>query len=656
MAKNALLLTSLCLAACGGANWTPVDLAKLPKDLNDGDARGVVLLDELAIDYRVGDDGKPVIDLTRHRKVKVLHEEGQARYGTVRAQYDRAFSRVLRMQVRVIRPGGKAEERTLGDAADLMASDGMSLYQSTRARLVKFQHIPVGSYVESIVSTRETRPRLWSHGLHFGGRDPIKLARLTVSAPTGWQIEHLTRLFADKLNWQPTIAKRDNLTTWTWERKELPAIKPEKWTPDALSAAPTVSVRLLSWQEDGRDVVACRTPKEVSAWLYELTAKLQVPGTAERQLADKILTGAPKDPVARVRRLHAWVRDNIDYCSIQIGWGGWRPFPSSEVLAVRYGDCKAKANLLLNLLAADGIRSTLTAVHSNGGVPAPYGLPVAFGNFNHMILKVHLPQGDVLVDPTSDVTVFGELPASDQGAVVLPISATGSDLERAPVEPAERNTEDGVFEVQLATDATATGTLRFQWTGYLAQKLRSTLLGTPTGKRDEVAGRWVELRNAKVFEAKVDSLPPGEQAKPLVLTGKFRREALLQGDAAIKLLRLNALMRPWAPRLPHSDRARHAPIELGMRRKITVRHVFEAPTGWQFSSVPKAVQVNSSAGSFSLRWQNHGRRAEVTRRYVLSEPNHMPEEWAELLRFYDQAHAAQARAAVLRPAAGGSKP
>ncbi len=63
------------------------------------------------------------------------------------------------------------------------------------------------------------------------------------------------------------------------------------------------------------------------------------------------LTANAKTELEKIQAIGRYVQ-NIQYISIQIGIGGYRPHAATEVFAKNYGDCKDKANLMRAMLRA----------------------------------------------------------------------------------------------------------------------------------------------------------------------------------------------------------------------------------------------------------------------------------------------------------------
>src|SRR6185436_10628930 len=107
---------------------------------------------------------------------------------------------------------------------------------------------------------------------------------------------------------------------------------------------------------------------------------------------------------------------------------------------------------LKGLLDVAGIKSRPTLIYLHGGYPNPFTLPTLAGNFNHQILTIDLPDGPLLADPTSRTVAFGDLPAGDREATVLPIQAGGADLGTAPASVPEEHAESSRLTLAVGDD------------------------------------------------------------------------------------------------------------------------------------------------------------------------------------------------------------
>ena len=177
------------------------------------------------------------------------------------------------------------------------------------------------------------------------------------------------------------------------------------------------------------------------------------------------VAGATPDTLARIRMLAREVQ-RMRYAANDIGLGrgwGYRPHPAAEVLSAGYGDCKDKSNLLCTLLRADGHRAYMLSVCSGNRDRVIPEWPSP-SQFNHCIVAIRVPRDTRLpsvlehpklgtlmaFDPTDPLTAFGDLPASEQGALALIDDPAIDGLVRLPAAPPESQTFERVIDATLS--------------------------------------------------------------------------------------------------------------------------------------------------------------------------------------------------------------
>lgn len=222
--------------------------------------------------------------------------------------------------------------------------------------------------------------------------------------------------------------------------------------------------------------------------------------------AEPAVRAAARDEIVDDRRrtleaLTGFVQQQVRYVDVEVGIGGFRPSPPHEVLDRRWGDCKDKALLLVDLLAEAGIAAHPALVYSGGrrlltDFPSPF-------QFNHVIVAVpasQVPVGDadavaggyLFVDPTQPKGGADWLHPGVQEQEALVVLAGGGELVRLPVLADEEGTEL-VVNVRLDAAGDAAGGASYRMHGRRALGLLTEL---ENGATDEVEAR---LRDVFAF-------------------------------------------------------------------------------------------------------------------------------------------------------------
>ena len=166
----------------------------------------------------------------------------------------------------------------------------------------------------------------------------------------GDDCEVLTVVSPDGKPFAPAEALEGDRKVWTFTREHLAATEPDVQGPPLWAVLPNTAVRLEEWKERGETKNAFATPEKLSSWLSEqYTAQAQVSPELVTTVKE-VLAGVPDEPEAKARALYEHVCRTIQYCAIEIGYGGWIPHTSPAVQKLRYGDCKDKATYLHALL------------------------------------------------------------------------------------------------------------------------------------------------------------------------------------------------------------------------------------------------------------------------------------------------------------------
>ena len=644
--RGLLLWLLVALGACAQKEWIGAPTSAASRAPRGGDA--VVLLNELTVTFSAGEAG-PIAEATQRQSAQLRQPNDRA-LGSIDARYSPQFSTVLSLRARVRTPDGKSVTFGRASAIDVHPEQAGVLYSDARVLHLTAPVRTPGTVLDEEVITRYLEPRLHGFTQRFGHRFPSAETRLVVRAPAGWRVEHLARVGNQRIEWAPvTTTTTDGMSEMVWERGPLPAALSEPGAPP-LPDVPSVTVRLAAWLDDrGARVEAPRDARALSSWLDTLVRPVSGAVTETDRLARSLVEGLTDD-TARARRLYSWVRDHVQYCAIEIGYGGFRPHPPRDVIELRYGDCKDKATLLRALLASVGVPSRLAVLYAHDGVPRVFGLPTPGDNFNHAITLVDLPSGTVIADPTSRCAPFGELPPSDQDAELLPLERDGADLMRAPAAPPEASTLVSDLRLRVSPDGTAEGELTQTATGSSATAVRTQLLMTSSGARErEVIQPWLALRGVKVRLASVSAAEPAELAEPFVARAQLTVPAALEGSGASRIVRASDVLGRILPSLPSGTR--HAPLLLGPRMTRVRRVHFSLPSGWRASTLPPAIAIDARALHVDSAWSQSPDGVDFEERLTVRQRSLPPAEFAEARSQLDALLAAEDRPLVIHASA-----
>jgi Domain of Unknown Function with PDB structure (DUF3857) len=383
----------------------------------------------------------------------------------------------------VRRPDGTTEKvgRQGFDTTDLAGED--VLHTSAKVRLVRFPEAPVGAVLGLDYDLIE-HPWFPAGWLVLGAHDAaISHLRVRVrGGGAGWRWS----ILGPAAGLQVSESPGEVLIT----AADLPRPADLDHAPEEVREGPVLR---YAWRGPA-------TWAEVGRWYDEISRGLARNREEVRQAARRILAGGQGDPggagardgqppatasgsgggASRRRQLEeilAFVRREVRYVAVEVGVGGYRPAPAHETLARRWGDCKGKVELLLDLLDEAGIEAypVLIQAAPRSRIDPEFPSP---GLFNHMIAAVPaaglgagvddpVAGGYLFVDPTQTRGGIGWLHPSDQDQWALVLRGERSVLVRTPLRPRLEGSQLTV-DLEVRSDGTAAGQLRLELHGGFA--------------------------------------------------------------------------------------------------------------------------------------------------------------------------------------------
>ncbi len=636
-------LTLLFLASCAGS-FARVDLAKLPTAKQYPDAPAVRFIDDTTLTYASDERGDAYVDTQTHEQWRVLRS-GEDGWGHIAVYYNRTFDKLLSFEARTISVSGEEKRYTLADCNDYPSRAGFELYSDSRAAVLDLP-VSAGTLVEYRSVVRSKELRLWPRAKVFAEAIPSARIQLQVRHPKTWELavtEHPSELAQ-----VPALTRHQegDTTVLTWTQTDAaPLPWDESNSPAIWELAPQVSVYASKWQHAGVMIDSARDEPALARYLYALTEQQAPAGSLSQEQLAKVAkenTTPDDSPRDKARKLYNWVRDNVSYCAIEIGMGGFKPHAAEDVVRLKYGDCKDKANLLRRLLAAVDVKSDMVLIHSHRGYPRQR-LTLTGGNFNHAILGVVLGDTLVLTDPTSRTAPFGRLPSGDQGSPWLRLSSTGAAFARTP----ELRAEDNYTRVQLSLALKGNkldGTLALEADGVAADSLRQALLDAAEGERPKrVAGHALLMNCEGSALALKSSLAPIE-SEPVKLQMQVSLDAP-QGTSV--LFRPSDVAKIGLPSfVDHGERK--VPLVLRTRRHTEQRIAINLEGIYESPSLPEAVVITSSVGRYALSFKRDKGQLIIERSLTLTESVVPVSRFKEAKQFFDEALRADSRPILLK--------
>ena len=398
-----------------------------------------------------------------------------------------------------------------------------------------------------------------------------------------------------------TQERRGDQLRLMWQAKDTPPLVGEPGMPTVSELA--VNIRLstvpdwttwLSWEQALLEGVFRDSPE-----LDAVAAKL----------ADGATTTDEK-----LKRVHAYVMEEIRYQQDYESFiAGVKPHPAPMVLERRYGDCKDKAVLFIELAKKLGVDAHFALVRTRDAGPVEQDVPMQ--QFNHAI--VYVPKQDGLADgrffdPTAELLDLDAMRSDDVGtqSLVFDPKTNVHTWRDIPYQAPEANSETTTLKLALDAKGGAAGTLRLESVGRSGSAVRRT------------------TRNAEVFSQvaqRITShlLPNGNTANPkAVEVEDLRKPAVVSMDVSTgslartegDTLRLK-LPTDANPRATFALAQRRHPLVLGTPQQSTMQLELTLPDGFAVKKLPADGTVALPCLTLARTTKQTGQVVKATQTY-----------------------------------------
>jgi hypothetical protein len=459
---------------------------------------------------------------------------------------------------------------------------------------------------------------------------------------------------------RPKAEPQRNGNSFTWEERNIAAVKEEDSMPAWRAVTPRMSVAFFP--SSGKTDKAHTSWAEVGSFFYSLSNPQRQPTPATQALANQLTAGKTMF-LDKVRAIAAFAQKDIRYVAIEIGIGGLQPHTAESIAKNRYGDCKDKATLMSALLNSAGINSYFLSVHTERGFIAP-DAPSAY-TFNHEIIAIEVPKGEklpssfqsvvthsklgtlLIFDPTDDMTPVGQLPSYFQSNFGLLVQEKGSDLIPLPVPTPESNELSRTAKLTLSPEGTLSGEVREVRTGVEAWVKRSQLRHLQPAERRKVVENFLStaLSAFSVKDLTVENLD--DYDKDLVLTYKFETTGYSKNMGPLVLVRPR-VFGSKGEYIDFNKKDRKYPVELDNVAEHRDEFDITLPPGWTLDELPPATKLEQPGLSYVSQSSFAGQTLTYKRTYRVTGVRYPVDKFSDLRTFYTKVQQDERSSAVLK--------
>jgi hypothetical protein len=603
-----------------------------PIPAHDEKTGGVLLYSETVLNVRP--NGK--LQRLDRRVYRILRPDGEG-LGVARVDLDgqTKLNSLHGWSIPATGKGYDVGERDAVESSILGVLNG-ELMSDVRTKLLRIPASVPGNIVAYEWEVQE-RPYQLTDEWQFEDTVPVREARYTLQLPAGWSY---------KVTWLNHVEQQPSGTSGiTWVLQDLKPIEVEERMPPWRGIA-------------GRMVVSVQPPNgmprgfsswsEMGHWYQDLARdRTEASAQIKQKVAD--LTQGSTTAVEKMKRLGAFVQDDIRYVAIELGIGGLQPHSAADVFTHRYGDCKDKTTLLKSMLALIGIESDYFIINTERG-SITRDTPANLG-FNHVILAINLPAGIedpsllavstdtprgriLFFDPTDPVTPFGNLRGALQANYGLLVAPEGGILTSTPKLSSQLNSVERTAHMALGENGTLQGDVREVWSGDRASEQRAIARAS---NQDTDRIKPVEAVVADSFtsfdilKATVTAVRVNDQPVEWNYTIEAPHYAKSAGNMILVRPRL---LGSKSSALLETKRPRHFPIEFtGAERDADVFEV-ELPKGYVVAELPAPVNEDYGFIAYHSKTEAVGHKLRYTRTFEIRDLSVPVEKAGQLKELY----------------------
>jgi len=512
------------------------------------------------------------------------------------------------------------------DFKDNNAYDGFSLFLDER---VKLYNPPVTAYPYTVEYEYDIRTN-----------QTLNIAPWFPTASNGVAVEHSsytllckpgTDIRYKETNYAGTaeVGTDDKgMKSYNWKINNVPAPRGEPYSPNKNTYITSVHIAVKDFVYEG--VKGSYTNwNDLGKWIYDklLASRRELPPETVREM--QTLTANVTDPVEKARIIYKYMQHKTRYVSIQIGIGGYQPFPASEVDQLSYGDCKGLVNYTQALLKAVNIDSYYCVVKSGSEKSSLKSDFASMDQADHIILCLPFKSDTTWLECTSKSIPFGFLGNFTDDRQVLACTPEGGKLLHTPKYTAQQNKEEIRANLTLTKAGELNGNITsiFEGTKY---DNKDGLLSDAYAEQVKQTQRQFPISNLTIDELKFKA---DKSIKPVLTeTLKFNAsEYAAANDDQLQFM-VNPVNRVIDA--PREVRNRHNPVYIN--RGFTDEDVvtYTLPEGYHVDRTLLDVNLQKNFGSYVANVTVKDNKLIYKRKMQIIDGTYAKEDYNDLVEFY----------------------
>lgn len=552
----------------------------------------------------------------------VLNENGE-RFGYFVEPYDK-YSSISGLEGVVFDKNGKKIRKIkYEEFVDISAIQGFSIYEDNR---LKVANPRVGDYPYTVVYEYKKKHKSFfaipGWQVYRGTNFSIQNSSYKLVLEKGAIVNYKGN---EKFKIEPIVTEEKNFKSILWSIQNQPALEDEPLSVSFTELSPILKVAPLKFSMNGFDG-ANSSWHEFGNWSYNLGKGRNTLPEATVEKVNSIIGDANND-FEKAKRLYEYMQGKVRYVSIQVGIGGFQPFPAETVDRLSYGDCKALTNYMKSLLDVSGIKSYYCLVKAGDDSP---NIDKSFvcSQFNHAFLMLPLNKDTLYLECTSQNLPFGYNGTFTDDRDILVIDSTNSYIKHTNVYSKEKNKTTNSFLFQLDNDLNATVIQQSRYIGVATEPIRNLKEIKPEKQRDIIVKRF-KLRQVKITKLNYN------ETKDVVPVIEENIEYVIPQIA--QLTNNNSILLPFNQVTQMNDlkRVNNRKSDICIRRsEIQIDTIkYFLPKNLNADVLPAPNSISSQFGSYKLEVDVKNNTITFIKTIEWKKGVYKPTEYSDLIQY-----------------------
>jgi hypothetical protein len=556
--------------------------------------------------------------------ITVLNKNGLEDADFVKA-YDK-FSKISGISGKIYNEAGEIVKRISGDdIEDYSAISGYTTFDDNRVKHFETNYRTFPFTLEYSYEISYSGIFSYPNWTPFAGYHvATENSSVKVTVPSGLAIRYKEKNISEKVK----ISQEKDKQIYFWEVHNMKAMSSEPLRVPTSDIIPIVYFAPSDFKIQGIEG-NLDSWKAFGQWISILnTGKNDL--TEETKVEVRNLVKDAKTDYEKVRILYEYMQSRTRYVSIQIGIGGWQPFPASTVHRLSFGDCKALANYMKSLLEAVNIKADYLLVHA-GDSFSDLMIDFPSSQFNHAFVCVPQPKDTLWLECTNQRMPCGYIGDFTDDRDVLLIDGDNSKIVHTKRYTAQENTESRLSIVKITSPGVGEALVKTNYKGLNYEQIEPIYYADDVDKKKKISNRinlpGFQLNSFSYKENKA-VIPSFDETLKL----DFFNYGTVSGQRVF--MPLNFMNR--FNNIP--ERVRNRKTEVLLRRTYTDIDtvIYELPYDYKVDQLPQAVELKTKFGTYNSKAELKDDKIVYTRYFERNKGKFPPEAYAELLEFYEK--------------------